>query len=95
MVAIAFYFLVDHVGRYVARLSRKSLPVIDLALKRLEFSLKNKIDYIEKGGIPDKAHANLLLTVLFLTLFSHASYERNKPLPQGLGVVDRGLGVLS
>ena len=94
-MVIAFYFRADRQGRYVERLKMKSQHAIDLALKRPEFFLKNKIDCIEKGGVPDKAHANLLLTVLFLTLFSHASYERNKSLPQGLGVVDRGLGVLS
>ena len=93
MVAIAFYFLAGHVGRYVARLRRKSLPVIDLAFKRLEFSLKNKIDYIEKGGIPDKAHAHIWLTALFLTPLFHVSHEESKSLPHGLGVVDRGLGV--
>ena len=93
MVVIAFYFRADRQGRYVERLKMKSQHAIDLALKRPEFFLKNKIDYIEKGGIPDKAHAHIWLTALFLTPLFHVSHEGSNSLPHGLGVVDRGLGV--
>ena len=69
--------------------------IIDLALKRPEFFTRTMIVYMEKGGIPDKDHAHIVLIALSLAPLSHASHERNKSLPRGLGVVDRGLGVLS